>query len=88
MNTLDAWTARTCHALDLDPAALDRDLVLDMTRDVAHGVARPAAPLTAFLVGLAAGRDGGGADAIRAACDRVQQLAGEWEASSSGSSGS
>lgn len=83
MNTLDAWTARTCQALDLDPEQLDRDLVLDMTRDVAHGVARPAAPLTAFLVGLAAGRDGGDAEAIRAACQRVQELAGEWTASSS-----
>jgi hypothetical protein len=83
VNTLDAWTARTCEALGLDPEALDRDLVLDMTRDVAHGVARPAAPLTAFLVGLAAGRDGGDDDAIRAACRRVQELTGEWTASSS-----
>lgn len=78
VNTLDAWTARTCDALDLDPEMLDRDLVLDMTRDVAHGVARPAAPLTAFLVGLAAGRDGGDSEAVRAACERVQRLAGEW----------
>jgi hypothetical protein len=28
--------------------------VLDLARDVAHGVARPAAPLTCLLVGLAA----------------------------------
>lgn len=81
MNTLDAWTAQTCHALDLDPEMLDRDLVLDMTRDVAHGVARPAAPLTAFLVGLAAGRNGGDAEAIRTACERVQELTGEWTVS-------
>jgi hypothetical protein len=82
VNTLEAWTARTCDALGLDPAALDRDLVLDMTRDVAHEVARPAAPLTAFLVGLAAGRDGGDPEAVRAACQRVQELAGEWDSSS------
>ncbi|MPZ67012.1 MAG: molybdopterin-guanine dinucleotide biosynthesis protein MobA [Pseudonocardiaceae bacterium] len=78
VNTLEAWTARACQALDLDPEMLDRDLVLDMTRDVAHGVARPAAPLTAFLVGLAAGRDGGDAEAVRAACDTVQQLTEQW----------
>lgn len=81
MNTLEAWTAQACRALDLDPQTLDRDLVLDMTRDVAHGVARPAAPLTAFLVGLAAGRDGGDAASIRAACQRVQELAGDWTSS-------
>lgn len=80
MNTLDAWTTHVCHALDLDPAALDRDLLLDLTKEVAHGVARPAAPLTAFLVGLAAGRDGGGTEQIRAACATVSRLAGEWEA--------
>lgn len=32
------------------------DTVLDLTSDVAHGVSRPAAPVTAFLVGIAAGR--------------------------------
>ena len=32
------------------------DLVLDLTSDVAHGVSRPGAPVTAFLVGVAAGR--------------------------------
>ena len=32
------------------------DKVLDLTADVAHGVSRPAAPVTAYLLGLAAGR--------------------------------
>jgi hypothetical protein len=56
MPTLDEWTAQICAALDLDPTLVDRDAVLDLTRDVAHGVARPAAPLTAYLLGLAVGR--------------------------------
>ena len=30
------------------------DKVLDLTADVAHGVSRPAAPVTAYLLGLAA----------------------------------
>lgn len=30
-----------------------------MTKDVAHGVARPAAPVTAYLLGLAVGRAAG-----------------------------
>lgn len=78
MNTLEAWTAQVCQALELEPDAVDRDLLLDLTKDVARGVARPAAPLTAFLVGLAAGRDGGGAGDVRAACERVASLVVAW----------
>jgi hypothetical protein len=53
---LDEWTAEVCAALGLEPGAVDPTLVLDLAREVAHGVARPAAPLTAYLVGLAVGR--------------------------------
>lgn len=56
MNTLEEWTSRACAELGLDPAALDTTAVLDLARDVAHGVARPAAPLTAYLLGVAVGR--------------------------------
>lgn len=35
---------------------VDIGAVLDLTRDVAHDVARPAAPLTTFALGLALGR--------------------------------
>ncbi|MDQ1746321.1 MAG: hypothetical protein QOD07_584 [Frankiaceae bacterium] len=58
MTTLDEWTSRVSAALGLDPSVLDRDAVLDLTKDVAHGVARPAAPLTAYLLGVAVGRTG------------------------------
>lgn len=51
--TLDEWVATVCAELDLDPP--DTATVLDLARDVAHDVARPAAPVTALLVGLAAG---------------------------------
>ena len=49
MPTLDDWTAAVCIALDLPVELVDRDLVLELARDTAHGVARPAAPLTAYL---------------------------------------
>lgn len=42
---------------------VDRRLVLDLAREVAHGVARPAAPLTAYLLGLAVGAGADPADA-------------------------
>lgn len=74
MNELDGWIARVCAALDLDAAAVDRDLVLDLARDAAHGVARPAAPVTTFLVGLAAGRAGADAESVRTAARIVTQL--------------
>ncbi|WP_380163654.1 NTP transferase domain-containing protein [Jannaschia sp. R86511] len=58
---LDEWAARLVEELQLH-AATDGvevgdlvDLVLDLARDAAHTVARPAAPLTTFAVGVAAG---------------------------------
>ena len=71
---VDDWIAEVVTALGVDPAAVDRDLVLDLARDAAHGVARPAAPLTTFLVGLAAGRTGGDAAAVRAAAQTVTRM--------------
>lgn len=55
------WLRTACEILEIDYEEF-RPLVsdlLDLTRDVAHGPSRPAAPLTAFLAGVAAGRDGG-----------------------------
>jgi hypothetical protein len=74
VSTLDEWAAAVCAELGLDPAAVDLRLVLDLARDVAHGVARPAAPLTAYLLGLAVGQ--GRPPAESAA--RISQLATQW----------
>lgn len=71
MTTLDDWTVSACRALGLEPAEVDRTLVLDLARDVAHQVARPAAPVTAYLLGVAVGR---GADPQRAAATLQDQL--------------
>ncbi|NUU15025.1 molybdopterin-guanine dinucleotide biosynthesis protein [Curtobacterium pusillum] len=53
---LDGWTSRVTGALELPDASADIGAVLDLARDTAHGVMRPAAPLTAYLVGVAVGR--------------------------------
>ena len=74
MAVLEEWLAELGSELGLDASAVDRNLVLDVARDVAHGVARPAAPLTTFLVGLAAGLRGGSPDEVRAAAETVQRL--------------
>ncbi|WP_255782767.1 DUF6457 domain-containing protein [Dactylosporangium sp. AC04546] len=57
------WMERAAVAVGVQaPSAEERAALLDLAKDVAHGVARPAAPLTLFLVGLAVG---GGADPQR-----------------------
>lgn len=56
--------------LALDPAEVE-DLVLAVARDVAHGVARPAAPVSTFLLGLAAGARGGTLADVRAVQEQV-----------------
>jgi hypothetical protein len=48
--------------------------VLDLARDVAHNVARPGAPLTAYLLGVAVGR---GANPAEAAA-KLTELAAGW----------
>ena len=74
MSVLDQWIADVVAALELDPTAFDRDLLLDLTRDVAHGVARPAAPLTAYLAGVAVGRGSGDRAALEDVVRRVGAL--------------
>jgi hypothetical protein len=75
VNVLDEFLRTACTALGIDREAVDQDLILDLTKDVAHSVARPAAPLSAFLVGLAAGKAGGDAEAVRAAAVKMAALA-------------
>lgn len=53
------WLTTAATSLDLEPSLVN-DLmldILDLTRDVAHGPSRPAAPVTAFLLGLSVGRE-------------------------------
>lgn len=67
MSTLDDWITRAGAALDLPADAIPperRDALLDLTRDVAHGVARIAGPLTCYLVGIAVGRGADPTDAL------------------------
>jgi Domain of unknown function (DUF6457) len=71
---LDEWVETVCAELGIDPGDVHRDLILDVARDVAHGVARPAAPLTAYLMGLAVGRG----VPVRDAAARLTEMAEGW----------
>lgn len=83
MSTVEEWTATVCRELGIADV-LDADAatgtVLDLARDVAHGVARPAAPLTAFLMGVAVGRAQDPAAALPGYAARIARLADGWAA--------
>ena len=83
---LDDWLREAAAALEVSPAdaaVLSEDAVtvlLDLARDAAHGVARPAAPLGTFVLGLAVGASGGGMDDLRRFARRLTDLADGWAA--------
>ncbi|MFB9309470.1 hypothetical protein BJY17_001067 [Agromyces hippuratus] len=52
---VESWSRELVAELGLDTAP-DVAAVLDLARIAAHGVARPAAPLTTYLAGYAAAR--------------------------------
>lgn len=70
--TLDEWWVTLTAALGLADVPADRDAVLRLAGDAAHAVVRPAAPLTTFLAGYAAGLAGGSAEDIASAIDRAR----------------
>jgi len=77
MSTLEDWTAAVSADLGLDAGPLataETRAVLDLARDVSHAVDRPAAPLTAYLLGLAVGRG----LTLPEASERVRALAAGW----------
>ena len=73
MSDLDDWVRAVCAEFGLDPAVA-ADVVLDVARDVAHGVERPAAPLTTFLLGRVVETGVPLADAAA----RISRLAAGW----------
>ncbi|MEU1263949.1 NTP transferase domain-containing protein [Streptomyces cellulosae] len=76
-HVLDEWISAVKDELGID-LDVDTGVLLDLARDAAHGVARPAAPLTTFLVGFAAARAGGDADAVAEAARKAAALANRW----------
>ncbi|MEU3751967.1 NTP transferase domain-containing protein [Streptomyces olivoreticuli] len=83
---LDEWitAAKAELGIDLD---VDTTALLDLARDAAHGVARPAAPLTTFLVGYAAAQRGGGPEAVAELTRKAVGLAQRWAEEAEGPGG-
>jgi hypothetical protein len=80
-NALSDWVTAVSRELGLE-GALESvglvDTVLDLTSDVAHGVSRPGAPVTAFLIGVAAGRAEDPTVAARDYAEKISRLAEGW----------
>ncbi|MDJ0462024.1 NTP transferase domain-containing protein [Streptomyces sp. H27-C3] len=77
-HVLDEWITAVKDELGIE-LDVDTSALLDLARDAAHGVARPAAPLTTFLVGYAAAKVGdGGPEAVARATRKATELALRW----------
>jgi molybdopterin-guanine dinucleotide biosynthesis protein A len=70
---MTTWIEALCAELNL-PSDVDVNVILDVARDAAHNVERPAAPVTTFVLGLAVA---GGMD-VHEAATRIQELAAHW----------
>ena len=77
MNLHD-WIDEVCDALDID-VEVDEALVLDLARDAAHAVVRPAAPITTFLLGFAAAQHGASPERLEELASAVTSLAEGWD---------
>jgi len=53
---LELWQQSLARALQIEDVPVDQGAILGLAGVAAHAVVRPAAPLTTFLVGIAAGR--------------------------------
>jgi hypothetical protein len=75
--SLQEWMDELCDELSIE-TEVDMSAILDLARDAAHNVDRPAAPLTTFLVGYAAAARGGSLKDISDCTDTATVLAAEW----------
>ncbi len=72
--SLSTWTAQLCDALGVD-LEVEIDDILDVAREAAHEVERPAAPVTTFLIGYAAALRGGSPADVADCIDIASELA-------------
>lgn len=77
MNLHD-WIDELCDVLDLE-TEVDEALILDLARAAAHNVERPAAPITTYLLGYAAGAARANPEKIERFAGLAQALAEGWD---------
>ena len=77
MNLHD-WIDELSDVLDVD-TEVDEGLLADLAEAAAENVARPAAPVTAYLLGYAAGARDADPETVEALAARAQALAEQWD---------
>ena len=78
MVNLHDWIDELCDLLDVDTEA-DESLLGDLAEVARDNVHPTAGPVTAFLLGVAAGARDAGPDAIERMAARVQAFAEAWD---------
>ena len=77
MNLHD-WIDELADVLDVE-TEVDEGLILDLARVAAQNVQKTAAPITAYLLGYAAGADGADPEAVEKLAAKAQLLAESWD---------
>lgn len=77
MNLHD-WIDELCDVLDIE-VDFDEAVVLDLARDAADSVERPAAPITTFLLGYAAAASDGNPVELERLAGVATVLAKRWD---------
>ena len=75
---LHDWIDELCDVLDVD-MEVDEGLVLDLAKVVADNVVRKAAPVTAFILGYAAGLQEANPEQVERLAAKAQALAEGWD---------
>lgn len=75
---LHDWIDELCDALDIE-TEVDEALVLDLARSAAHNVTKVAAPITTYLLGVAAGSQAANPEKIEHLAAKAQLLADHWD---------
>jgi len=75
---LHDWIDELSDVLDVD-ADVDEGLLGDLTKAAASNVERMAAPVTAYLLGFAAGSRAANPDQVERLAARAQRLAESWD---------
>ncbi len=77
MNLHD-WIDELSDVLDVE-TEVDEGLILDLARSAANNVQKTAAPITAYLLGVAVGANDADPEATEKLAARAQALAESWD---------
>jgi hypothetical protein len=90
--TLEEWCRSLLQAYELEDVQVDVNAILALAGVAAHAVVRPAAPLTTFIAGYAAGLASGSGRApntasMESALAVARSLAADYDAEAAGAPG-